>query len=302
MRSLFTLVKVLTQVSDSWLVSIRILPSNVTNAKYHWLLSIRILPSNVTNAKCQIFGIWHIKHQKQTIMRCAKCQKILRHATVHSHLWHSTDENAKPNKSFFIQFFLSPLNILFNFLSLSLSLSLQPVFSFFLLQIIRFSHPFTLTDLVRPSPSLTNPLTLTLTLPYPHRSSHPPSPSSIPSPSPSPTPSPSPIKLPSSIKPPPSPLVWRIHCRQSEAAIAANLKSPSPHWLICWVGVLLKILSFFLFSFLLRFLDLEFVGGSGDCGCSLWWWLYRWLFVLGWWWLPLSSVFVYCWVLSKYII
>ena len=42
-------------------------------------------------------------------------------------------------------------------------------------------------------------------------------------------------------------------------------------------GVLLKILSFFLFfSFffhLLWFLDLEFVGGFGDCGCSLWRWL-----------------------------
>ena len=46
------------------------------------------------------------------------------------------------------------------------------------------------------------------------------------------------------------------------------------HWLICWVGVLLKILSFLFYYFiLLRFLDLEFVGGSGDCGCSLWRWL-----------------------------
>ena len=39
-------------------------------------------------------------------------------------------------------------------------------------------------------------------------------------------------------------------------------------------GVLLKILRvFFFFSHLLWFLDLEFVGGSGDCGRSLWWWL-----------------------------
>ena len=29
-------------------------------------------------AKCQIFGIWHTKHQKQTLMRCAKCLKIMR--------------------------------------------------------------------------------------------------------------------------------------------------------------------------------------------------------------------------------
>ena len=64
------------------------------------------------------------------------------------------------------------------------------------------------------------------------------------------------------------------------------------HWLICWVGVLLKILSFILFLFfyiLLRFLDLEFVGGSGDCGCSLW----QWLLVFGWWRVPLGCVFVY---------
>ena len=58
------------------------------------------------------------------------------------------------------------------------------------------------------------------------------------------------------------------------------------HWLIYWVRVLLKILSFF---FWLRFLDLEFVGGSSDCGCSLW----RWLLVLGWWRLPLDCAIVY---------
>ena len=41
-------------------------------------------------------------------------------------------------------------------------------------------------------------------------------------------------------------------------------------------GVLLKILSFFFFFFFFFgwwFLHLEFVGGSGDCGCSLWRWL-----------------------------
>ena len=124
------------------------------------------------------------------------------------------------------------------------------------------------------------------------------------------------------------------------------------HWLISWVGVLgrwwchgyvggwlsfgptvfvavmgwvlfsvlLKILSFFFFPLLLRFLDLEFVGGSGDCGCSLWWLINRWWqfsnrFIVGiwlclfwvvfwvveealgcssgWWQLPLGCVFVY---------
>ena len=58
-------------------------------------------------AKCQIFGIWHTKHQKQSIMRCAKCAKILRHATVRSHFWHSLDENAICVYYFFIHLSLS---------------------------------------------------------------------------------------------------------------------------------------------------------------------------------------------------
>ena len=52
------------------------------------------------------------------------------------------------------------------------------------------------------------------------------------------------------------------------------------------------------FFFWLRFLDLEFIEGFGDCGCSLW----RWLLVLGWWWLPLAVHLYICWVLGKYII
>ena len=30
----------------------------------------------IRSAKCQIFGIWHTKHQKPSHMRCSKCQKI----------------------------------------------------------------------------------------------------------------------------------------------------------------------------------------------------------------------------------
>ena len=40
-----------------------------------------------------IFGIWHTKHQKQSIIRCVKCVEILRHATVPSYVWHGTGEN-----------------------------------------------------------------------------------------------------------------------------------------------------------------------------------------------------------------
>ena len=45
---------------------------------------------------------------------------------------------------------------------------------------------------------------------------------------------------------------------------------------------------FFFPPLLLRFLDLEFVGGSGYCGCSLWrlicrwWWFSNWFVVRFW--------------------
>ena len=46
-------------------------------------------------------------------------------------------------------------------------------------------------------------------------------------------------------------------------------------------SVLLKILRFFFFFSLsfVEVLDLEFVGGFGDCGCSLW------RLICYWWWL-----------------
>ena len=107
------------------------------------------------------------------------------------------------------------------------------------------------------------------------------------------------------------------------------------HWLIYWVGVLgqwwccgygggwlsfgpvvflavvgwvlfsdlLKILSFFFLSLslLLRFLDLEFVGESGDCGCSLWqlichWWWFSNQFVVSIW---LCLFWVVFWVVEE---
>ena len=69
------------------------------------------------------FGIWHTKHQKQTIMRCVKCQKIMKHATLYSHLWHGTDQN--------------DIWYLLVFIQLSLSSQLKYLFIF------TFSHTFT---------------------------------------------------------------------------------------------------------------------------------------------------------------
>ena len=57
---------------------------------------------------------------------------------------------------------------------------------------------------------------------------------------------------------------------------------------VCGCNWLSFILSFFSFFFFLRFLDLEFVGVSSDCGCSLWrlichWWWFSNGFVMGIW-------------------
>ena len=60
-------------------------------------------------------------------------------------------------------------------------------------------------------------------------------------------------------------------CSSSSTALLAN------GWLslvIDWsVGLGFCWRFWVFFFFWLRFLDLEFVGGSGDCGCSLWRWL-----------------------------
>ena len=56
--------------------------------------ALKALPSSVLNVlNAIIFGIWHTKHQKQSIIRCVKCVEILRHATVPSYVWHGTGEN-----------------------------------------------------------------------------------------------------------------------------------------------------------------------------------------------------------------
>ena len=104
-------------------------PKRRPNAKFQMPKGGLIL---IRCAKCQIFGIWHTKHQKQTLMRCAKCLKILRHATVRSQIWERTDRYA-----------IISLIILFTFLSPSatqLSLSLSPHWSPYLHCSLFLSH------------------------------------------------------------------------------------------------------------------------------------------------------------------
>ena len=56
---------------------------------------LRAFSHSLTCVKCQIFGTFGTPNTKQTLIRCAKCLKILRHVTVHSQIWKRTEENAK---------------------------------------------------------------------------------------------------------------------------------------------------------------------------------------------------------------
>ena len=71
-------------------------------------------------AKCQIFGIWHTKHQKTLLMRCSKSNKFWHTWTVPFHFWNGMDRCAK--FFFYSTFSLSSHNLsLSNLCSLSLS-------------------------------------------------------------------------------------------------------------------------------------------------------------------------------------
>ena len=52
-----------------------------------------LLRRSIRSAKCQIFGIWYTKHQKQTIIKYIKCQKVLAFVTIKSHLWNDMEGN-----------------------------------------------------------------------------------------------------------------------------------------------------------------------------------------------------------------
>ena len=77
--------------------------------------------------KCQIFGIWHIKHQNISLMRCFKCQKFWHTTAISSQIWDGTDNNCKNLYYYFIYFF----SLLITNISLSSS-SLSSLSSLFL--------------------------------------------------------------------------------------------------------------------------------------------------------------------------
>ena len=85
----------------------------------------------------------HLAHQiqKRTLIRYAKCAKIIEHATVHSHFLERTDPNAISVYCFFIHLSLSSLITLFLFFSLlshsSSDIPINPsLLSFFFLLIV----------------------------------------------------------------------------------------------------------------------------------------------------------------------
>ena len=81
--------------------------------------------------KYSIFGIWHTKHQKQPLMRCAKCLKIMRHVTVRSQIWKRTDRNAIILLIILFTFLSPPTHISIclqhSYLSLSSLVSISPL-------------------------------------------------------------------------------------------------------------------------------------------------------------------------------
>ena len=109
-----------------------------------WPFHIKSIP--IKCAKCQIFGIWHTKHQKTPLMRCSKCYNIWHTWIVLFHLWNDMDENAIKKLfifSLFLYDFLSSLSFFF-LLSFSTSPfifchSLFLFFFFFLLQNLHLS-------------------------------------------------------------------------------------------------------------------------------------------------------------------
>ena len=91
----------------------RALPLGVSNAKYI-----------IRCAKCQIFGIWHNKHQKSILIRYFKSQKFWHETTVQSQMWDSRDINVKIFFAYFIYFFsFLPIHISLSVCNTYLSLS-----------------------------------------------------------------------------------------------------------------------------------------------------------------------------------
>ena len=218
---------------------------------------------NVLNAI--IWHIWHTKHQKTLLMRCAKSYKFWHIWTVLFHLWNGMDRCVKKKKIYsflsLLYYFSFSLSLTFFLLSstaCSLLLSLPlPFFLFFLLQHLHsgfgfFFFFFSCHD-----------LSLFLFLSRRRRRFW------------------FEVELADWSSP-----IWSS-ARRSEALLARGsrrslliiLHSFCRWWLLSLVidwsvglGFYWRFWVFFFFFFL-RFLVLEFVGGSGDCGCSLWRWL-----------------------------
>ena len=106
----------------------------------HEIRALSSALSNVPNVKY----LAHLAHrtQKQTLIRCAKCAKIIERATLRSHFWKRMDPNAISIYCFFIHLSLSSLITLFLFFFSPLSFFLRHSPSllslFFLLTVMAF--------------------------------------------------------------------------------------------------------------------------------------------------------------------
>ena len=213
-------------------------------------------------------------------MRCAKSYKFWHIWTVLFHLWNGTERCVKKkiyfihSSLFFITFLSLSLLIFFFFLPPPAPCSCHPLFPFSSF----FSSIFTVA--LGSFSCLFFPVTISLSLSFPI--------------------------MKKKVIP-----IWSRARRfealfaQGQSPIFARRRPQLSSPMVGWVWSLIDLLGWgfvedfeFFFFFWLRFLDLEFVERFGDCGCSLW----RWLLVLGWWWLPLAVHLYICWVLGKCII
>ena len=118
----------------------RALSLGVSNARY-----------TIRCAKCQIFGIWHNKHQKSILIRYFKSQKFWHETTVQSQMWDSTDINVKIFFAYFIYFF-SFLPIHISLFICNTYLSLSPSGSLITLSIPLSPHHAVLTTPLTTTP------------------------------------------------------------------------------------------------------------------------------------------------------
>ena len=117
LRNVNMIMQTLIFLDLAHFLSNQTIPQQKPNS-HHWQYSMQSKSTSIKCAKCQLFGIWHTKHQKKLPHHMFQILKTL------AWVWNGTDINAKIFiLFFFFKFSLYPF-ILTHFSLFSLSLSL----------------------------------------------------------------------------------------------------------------------------------------------------------------------------------